>query len=393
MKFPFNFWGMPAGTVIARRSVATDPHAAIKVATASVVDWGDGTPLENVAANVQLNHVYTTTGEVTVTITAAAPHAMNPNLSLKHPASTLPDAGWTSIMIRDPHMVDFTVKPNASLKTLRILGRNQWKPHAPANFNNMPDIEEIEIDSYLSSTTLQTMCSGNTKLKRFVCLTPADGVGIEYAFQKCTSLESIQWDFSKNTQSSFAFIGAHLAFNPVLDLPETTTIESMFNSATGITSLVVTGTRKVTRAISFARSATITSINRMNLDSATNCSGMFYGTNIVHHPGYIGELTQDVSYMFNKCPLLETIGDIGMANVTNAAQMLWYSPKIRSLTLRGLRVSVDVNAMQLDAAALDAVFTSLGTANAGATINITGNPGAATCNKAIATAKSWSVTG
>lgn len=393
MKFPFSFWGLPAGTVIAKRTVTTDPHAAIKVATASTVDWGDGTPLENVAANAQLNHVYATTGEMTVTITAAAPIATNPNLSVKHPLATAVDAGWADIMIRDPQLVDFTVKPNSSLKTLHVLGRNEWKPHAPTNFNNMPDIEEIEIDSYLSSTTLQEMCSGNTKLKRFVCLTPAVGVRIEYVFQNCKSLESIQWDFSKNTQSSFAFYRAHLAFNPVLDLPETTNMENMFNSATGITSLVVTGARKATRVLSFLKDSSITSINRMDLDSVTNASAMCFGTNIVHHPGYIGELTQDVSYMFHKCPLLETIGDIGMANVTNTAQMLWYSPKIRSLTLRGLRVSVDVNNAKLDATALDAVFTSLGNANAGATINITGNPGTATCNKTIAVNKGWAVTG
>jgi len=87
------------------------------------------------------------------------------------------------------------------------------------------------------------------------------------------------------------------------------------------------------------------------------------------------------------------VGDIGMANVTNTNQMFQGCAKLRSLTLRGLKVTVAINGMQLSAAALDAVFTSLGTANAGATINITGNPGAATCTKTIAVNKGWAVTG
>ena len=114
---------------------------------------------------------------------------------------------------------------------------------------------------------------------------------------------------------------------------------------------------------------------------------------MVHHPGWNGELVQNVSNLFTNCALLETVGDIGMANVTNTNQMFQGCAKLRSFTLRGLKVSVAINGLKLDATALDAVFTSLGTANAGATINITGNPGAATCNKAIATAKSWAVTG
>lgn len=395
MKFPFSFWGVPSGRVIAKRSVATDPHAAIKVATASTVDWGDGTPLEAATANVQLNHVYTALGEMTVTITADAPHPINPDLSLKHPASTATDAGWKEVTIRDPHMTTFTVKPTATLRTLHVLGLNQWKvPDTFNNFNRTPGIEEIVIDSFLPTSNPLALCVGNTNLKRFTCLQPATK-SIPYAFQDCKSLESILWDVSQSPSVGSMFQGANLLFNPVFDLPETTTIDSMFRNATGMTSITVTGTRKATRGDFFlgAGSSPVVTVNRMDLDSMTKGDSMFRSAHMVNHPGYIGELTQDVSAMFYGCSLLETIGDIGMANVTNANQLFFGCPKLRSFTLRGLKVSVSVNAMSLDATALDAVFTSLGTANAGATINITGNPGAATCNKAIATAKNWAVTG
>lgn len=394
MRMPFSYWGLPEGVVLATRTLTpTDHYAAVKVATISHVDWGDGSPVEQAAANTQLNHDYAaTSGDVTVRVTAVAPVAMNPNLSVKHPTSTAVDAGWSEIMIRDPHMVDFTVKPNSLLKKLHILGRNQWKPHAPTNFNSMPSVEDIEIDSYLASTVMQSICSGNTGLKRFTCLTPANGIGIDYAFDHCASLESINWDISKNVSSSYAFRGTGM--NPmVLDLPEILNMDYML-SETKATTVTLTSTSKATTATKLFATSSVATVNRLDLSSLLNGNGLFQNCkSLVNCPGYSGEKTTDTSYMFYGCSLLEAVGDIGMANVTNTTQMFTACPKVHSLTLRGLKVSIAINGMQLNGGALDAIFTSLGTAVAGATINITGNPGAAMCTRGIATAKGWGVTG
>ena len=397
MKFPFSFWGNSAGTVIAKRSVATDPHASIKVATASTVDWGDGQPLMPVAANTQVNYTYTgTLGDVTVTITAMTPAPMNPDLSLKHPASTAADAGWKEVIIHDPHMTNFTVKPNASLRTLRVKGKNDYTLLAPNPFESMFDLEEIEIYGFAKlAASYRTICSNNKGLKRFILHTPAAlGSDTFLAFQFCAALETIQWDFSLASSMVQMFKDAKISWEPNYHLPEARLIGGLFQNTKGFTSINVTGTSKVTGASGFATGSSVQTINRMDLSACTDTSGMFSGAlHMVHHPGYIGELSQNTSYMFNNCPLLETIGDIGMEHVTNTNLMLATCPKLRSFTLRGLKVSVAINGLKLDATALDAVFTSLGTANAGATINITGNPGAATCNKTIATSKSWAVTG
>ena len=394
MKFPFNFWGNPAGTVIARRSVATDPHAAIKVATASTVDWGDGSPLESATANVQLNHVYTALGEMTVTITAMTPAPMNPDLSLKHPASTAVDAGWKEVIIRDPQLTGFTVKPNASLRTFRLLGTCKWvAPYRPDNLSRMPDLEEIELHGYIATQQPSGWCIGNTNLRRFTSLTPAFGGGATASFYLCKSLDSVQWDISKTTLPNEMFRDGHINFNPVYDLPEATDLSFFMINTTGVTSVTLTNTRKVKLAPSAFRSPSLVTVNRMDFEALINATAMCMAPSMVHHPGWNGELVQDVSNLFTNCALLETVGDIGMANVTNTNQMFQGCAKLRSVTLRGLKVSVAINGLKLDATALDAVFTSLGTANAGATINITGNPGAATCNKTIATSKGWGVTG
>ena len=55
-------------------------------------------------------------------------------------------------------------------------------------------------------------------------------------------------------------------------------------------------------------------------------------------------------------------------------------------------MTVSVSYCNLNAAALNKIFTDLGTVTSG-TITISYAPGAATCNRSIATAKGWTVTG
>ena len=58
----------------------------------------------------------------------------------------------------------------------------------------------------------------------------------------------------------------------------------------------------------------------------------------------------------------------------------------------GLKFAISFADCKLSAAALNEIFTNLGTASA-QTITIINNYGAATCNRSIATAKGWTVTG
>ena len=55
-------------------------------------------------------------------------------------------------------------------------------------------------------------------------------------------------------------------------------------------------------------------------------------------------------------------------------------------------VALSVASCNLNAAALNRIFTDLGTVTSGV-ITITNTPGGATCNRALATAKGWTVTG
>ena len=64
---------------------------------------------------------------------------------------------------------------------------------------------------------------------------------------------------------------------------------------------------------------------------------------------------------------------------------------LEEMIVPGLQNGFTIAGSNMSATALDAMFTSLGTANGVQTITITGNPGAATCDTTIATAKGFTL--
>ena len=64
---------------------------------------------------------------------------------------------------------------------------------------------------------------------------------------------------------------------------------------------------------------------------------------------------------------------------------------LQELIVPNLERGFNIDNSNMSATALDAMFTSLGTANGTQTITITGNPGAATCTTSIATAKGFTI--
>ena len=64
---------------------------------------------------------------------------------------------------------------------------------------------------------------------------------------------------------------------------------------------------------------------------------------------------------------------------------------LEEMIVPGLQNGFTIAGSNMSATALDAMFTSLGTANGSQTITVTGNPGAATCTTSIATNKGFTV--
>jgi hypothetical protein len=99
----------------------------------------------------------------------------------------------------------------------------------------------------------------------------------------------------------------------------------------------------------------------------------------------------NISNLFTGCLSLDDCEVNGLSNVTTAAS-IFNSFNLSRLILNGFRLGFTVANNRLTAQALNDLFTSLGTASGSQTIIVTGNPGAATCDTTIATAKGFTVT-
>jgi len=97
---------------------------------------------------------------------------------------------------------------------------------------------------------------------------------------------------------------------------------------------------------------------------------------------------------FQECPSLVMVASVtaqhASATFTN---LTTNSPAIREFGLLGAKNSFSVANTSMPDHALERMFAGLATASGGATVTITGAPGAATCDKSIATDKGWAVVG
>ena len=131
------------------------------------------------------------------------------------------------------------------------------------------------------------------------------------------------------------------------------------------------------------------------LTTATSMFGACYALQSVNLPN-LPALTTAAS-MFYACYALQSVNLPSLPVLTNATSM--FGTTVESTCLRSLRRLVTpgitagfallYGAMQ--AQELNALFTSLGTASGAQTIDIRNQPGSATCDTSIATAKGYTV--
>jgi len=137
--------------------------------------------------------------------------------------------------------------------------------------------------------------------------------------------------------------------------------------------------------------------------NVTNCSQMFYycyALRILNNLDYLGSATtqSDFTDILRNCEALT--GTITIASLLTKVGIYGASGKLlkctgirltnASSTFTGSSPQVNISYTNLDATALNQLFTDLPTLT-GKTINITGSLGAGTCDRSIATAKGWTV--
>ena len=155
--------------------------------------------------------------------------------------------------------------------------------------------------------------------------------------------------------------------------------------------------------------------------SAPYCAAMsFYTTNVAYRMlrrfEWVGSCPiTSFAYMFYNCPSLSSV-ELDTSSGTNLAYMFRYCSSLSSVELdtslgtdftymfqncsslssvilTGCKYTVSVASGVLSGTALDALYTSLGTAAGSQTITVSGNHGTSTDTPSIATAKGWTVSG
>lgn len=103
---------------------------------------------------------------------------------------------------------------------------------------------------------------------------------------------------------------------------------------------------------------------------------------------------QNVQIATNLCYACQNLKRLIASNcdsITTTTTMFINCFSLNELILNGIKTTFTCANCNLDTIALNNLFTSLGTPTTTQTITVTGNPGAATCDTSIATAKNWTV--
>lgn len=198
-------------------------------------------------------------------------------------------------------------------------------------------------------TTMDQTFSGNLSLNSVPMYDTSKVTIMTSVLGGCVSLRTApSWDTSKVTNMASALSGClSLQTCPAWDLTMCNNTTNMFTGCSGLVTIA----------------------------SLTNTSAI-----------------ATASSMFTNCIMLQVLS-INLSGVAIIGAPFTGTTMLRSVILTGLTRGVSVATNLLEAAALDALYTSLGTAAGAQVINVTGNPGTTSDNPTIATGKGWTVTG
>lgn len=321
--------------------------------SSALVDWGDGSVPE-VFANSTASHTYNwfslpgeedEVGYKYVVVNSLRQSAVNPGYNF---AIGRGSAGWVDIWL--PHTtgashsfysstVKYNIQRIRSSGPLTSLGANL--------FREMDSLRVVDLAG-TSPSTMDGWFRSCRSLERIDNLNTANTTNMNYAFGSCQSMKDFSWvSFAAVTTASQAFYNCTSLQQIVINAPNCTSVASILESCSSLISAEV-----------------IT-------PNATSASGAIRGCPSLVYLKF--HALPKPSYRFNA--------------VENNPSLSWYDDLSVSTT------SITLAGSNLNAAALNKVFTDLGTAASSASINVTGTPGATTCDRTIATAKGWTVTG
>jgi len=192
-----------------------------------------------------------------------------------------------------------------------------------------------------------------------------------YLFFGCSSLQTVPaLNTALGTNFTYMFYSCYaLQFVPALDTSSGTNFTGMFQSCYALQTVPALNTASGTNFTSmFQNCYALQTVPALNTASGTNFSNMF-----------------------QNCYALQTVPALNTASGTNFSNMFQNCYALQWSDVYGGRYAISYATANLSAAALDNIYTNLGTAAGAQTITVTGNWGTAGDDPTIATAKGWTV--
>jgi hypothetical protein len=227
-------------------------------------------------------------------------------------------------------------------------------------------------------------------------------------FSGCYSLRNIpNFDFSKILgMSNFFTFCYSLETIPHFNIPNCTTLANFASQCSSLRSVggfSGTGLTLTTVNNLFQLAKSLKEVPWFDTSSVTNFDRMFDSSQITTIPKYNTSKANTAKFMFNSCPNLQTLPELDFSGSTSTTfQQFGFeasspfggsTPSLKNGIFRNANGTLSYESCNLSPAALNDIFTYLGVTGAGKTIRIAGNWGASGCNRSIATAKGWTVTG
>lgn len=293
------------------------------------------------------------------------------------------------------------------------------------NFDNMfsqcRNLKYVPFLNTSSGITFSSMFSNCSQLESIPALDTSSGKDFNSMFNQSRSLKYVPF---LNTSGGLDFTlmfgsNSSLRSVPLLDLSSGITFTNMFsqceslqtippfNMSSGVnfnntfslcTSLTTVGLINTSSGIvfsnMFSNCTALETIPLINVSNGTNFTSMFSSsTNLKSIP--LLNVSKGITFeaMFSSCTNLTTIPLLNTTSGRNFNLIFNNCGSLKVGALNGTTSSISYSGCNLSAAALNDIFTYLSTSGSGKTVTITGNWGASGCNRLIATAKGWAVSG
>jgi surface protein len=261
--------------------------------------------------------------------------------------------------------------------------------------NGCNSLQSVPLFDTSSVTTMSSMFSGCDSLKSVPLFDTSSVTNMSNMFESCVSLKSVLlFDTSSVITMANMFDNCFsLKSVPLLNTSSVITMSNMFDSCISLESIPLFDTSSVTSS-GFNSFAPFTfSLKSLTISGTahTSISGLLSASTSLNNLSGAG------TFAFNSSSVraIKNI-NINCSGVTAAPTNFTTTTgftNVTSMIMTGMKYAFSVQGMRLDGTALNALYTSLGTAVGAQTLTVTTNHGTVDDTPSIATTKGWTVTG